>query len=144
MILKKLKKEHYFTPIFEILNELSPVDESIPYSEFEEWYDTLPHNHHIYILENDKREVMGMGTLLIESKIIHRFGKVGHIEDIIISKKYRGKGFGKFLVESLIHIAEEDFKVYKVILNCSDSNIPFYENCGFKKKENQMIKYFIS
>ena len=143
MILKKLKKEYYFQPIFEILNELSPVGDSICYSEFEEWYDSLPNNHHIYILENDKRKVMGMGTLLIESKIIHRFGKVGHIEDIIVSKKYRGKGLGTFLVKSLINIAENDFNVYKVILNCSDSNISFYENCGLKKNENQMIKYFI-
>ena len=85
---------------------------------------------------------MGMGTLLIEYKIIHRFGKVGHIEDIIISKKYRGKGLGKFLVKNLMNIAENDFHVYKVILNCSESNIPFYENCGLEKKENQMIKYF--
>ena len=142
MILQKLKKEHYFTPIFEIIGQLSYVGDSITFSEFEEWFDTLPSNHHIYLLENDKREIMGMGTLLIESKIIHRFGKVGHIEDIIISKEYRGQGLGKYVVESLMEIAEKDFKVYKVILNCSDSNIPFYENCGFKKKENQMVKYF--
>lgn len=142
MILQKLKKEHYVTPIFEIIGQLSYVGDSITFSEFEEWFDTLPSNHHIYLLENDKREIMGMGTLLIESKIIHRFGKVGHIEDIIISKEYRGQGLGKFLVERLMEIAEKDCKVYKVILNCSDSNIPFYENCGLKKKENQMVKYF--
>lgn len=31
--------------------------------------------------------------------------------------------------------------VYKVILDCNDSNIDFYEKCGFKKKENCMAWY---
>ena len=83
-----------------------------------------------------------MGTLFIEYKIIHSFGKVGHIEDIVISKNFRGKGYGKFLIKKLMKIAKDDFKVYKVILNSSDKNIPFYENCGLTKKENQMVKYF--
>ena len=30
---------------------------------------------------------VGMGTLLLEKKIIHNLGIVGHIEDIIIDKK---------------------------------------------------------
>ncbi|MFS7921590.1 putative glucosamine-phosphate N-acetyltransferase transcription regulator GNAT family [Helianthus anomalus] len=32
---------------------------------------------------------------------------------------------------------------YKVILDCSEDNRAFYEKCGFKKKEIQMVKYFI-
>lgn len=30
---------------------------------------------------------------------------------------------------------------YKVILDCSDSNVPFYEKCGFTRKEVQMVSY---
>ena len=29
---------------------------------------------------------------------------------------------------------------YKVILDCSDSNVKFYEKCGFQKKEVQMVR----
>ncbi|KAK7858846.1 glucosamine 6-phosphate n-acetyltransferase [Quercus suber] len=32
---------------------------------------------------------------------------------------------------------------YKVILDCSLENKAFYEKCGFKQKEIQMVKYFI-
>lgn len=30
---------------------------------------------------------------------------------------------------------------YKVILDCSDSNVPFYQKCGFTRKEVQMVSY---
>ena len=31
---------------------------------------------------------------------------------------------------------------YKLILDCSESNVKFYEKCGFKRKEIQMARYF--
>jgi glucosamine-phosphate N-acetyltransferase len=31
---------------------------------------------------------------------------------------------------------------YKVILDCSEKNVPFYEKCGFTVKEKQMVVYF--
>lgn len=141
MNLRKLELNDYFQPIFEILGQLSITGENITYEEFENWLLELPSNHHIFILEVDSK-IVGMGTLFIESKIIHHFGKVGHIEDIVISKECRGRGYGKYLVEQLIEISRKNFNVYKVILNCSDSNIPFYENCGLKKNQNQMVQYF--
>ena len=141
MILRKLELNDYFHPIFEILGQLSITGENITFEEFESWFIDLPKNHHIFLLEEEKK-IIGMGTLLIESKLIHRFGKVGHIEDIVISKEYRGKGLGKYLVERLVEIAKNKYNVYKVILNCSDSNKPFYENCGFQKNQNQMVQYF--
>ena len=142
MILEKLNKKHFFQPIFEILDQLSFTKDTITFSEFENWIDTFPSNQHIFILENDFREIIGMGTIVVESKIIHSFGKVGHIEDIIISEKYRGKGFGTFLVKNLVKIAKEEFNVYKVILNCSEMNLPFYKKCGLDIHGIQMGTYF--
>lgn len=141
MILRKLERKDYFYPIFQILGQLSTVGENITYEEFENWFVELPKNHHIFILEIEKK-IVGMGTLLIESKLIHRFGKVGHIEDIVISNEYRGKGYGKYLVKKIVEIAKTECNVYKVILNCTNDTIPFYENCGFEKNQNQMVQYF--
>jgi len=31
---------------------------------------------------------------------------------------------------------------YKVILDCSESNVAFYEKCGLTRKEVQMVRYF--
>ena len=59
-----------------------------------------------------------------------------------ISAEFRGKGYGKMMIEYLIDKAKEN-QVYKIILNCSDDNIKFYEKCGFELKSNQMAKYFI-
>jgi len=30
---------------------------------------------------------------------------------------------------------------YKIILDCSEDNAPFYEKCGLSRKEIQMVKY---
>ena len=141
MILRKLELKDYFHPIFQILGQLSTVGKNIKYEDFETWFLEIPKNHNIFILEIENK-IIGMGTLLIESKIIHQFGKVGHIEDIVISNEYRGKGYGKYLVKKIVEIAKTEFHVYKVILNCTNDTIPFYENCGFQKNQNQMVQYF--
>lgn len=141
MNIRLLKKEDYFDSILEILNQLSHANLQTTFEEFAEWLENLPSNHYIFVvIVNDK--VAGLGTLLLEHKIIHSFGKVGHIEDVVVLKEYRGKGIGKFLIKHLLHVAEKDFNVYKVILNCSESNIPFYENCGLVHHQHQMVKYF--
>ena len=43
----------------------------------------------------ERESIVGSGTLLIEQKLIRSCGKAGHIEDIVISEKYRGKKLGK-------------------------------------------------
>lgn len=39
--------------------------------------------------------VIGTGMLMIERKLIHSCGQVGHIEDIVIHNAYRGNNLGK-------------------------------------------------
>lgn len=31
---------------------------------------------------------------------------------------------------------------YKVILDCAEVNVPFYERCGYVMKELQMVRHF--
>jgi glucosamine-phosphate N-acetyltransferase len=50
-------------------------------------------------------------------------------------------GFGKLLVKKCIEHAKE-MNCYKIILNCNENNMIFYEKQGFQKKENQMALYF--
>ena len=102
----------------------------------EESSDILDISHSEYIKYNDN--IAGMGTLFIEDKIIHNFGKVGHIEDIVIDKQYRKLGLGKKLILFLKNKANEN-KCYKVILNCDNHKIPFYIKCGFIRENNQMV-----
>ena len=60
---------------------------------------------------------------------------------IVVDKNKRGLGLGFKIIKYLTDIAKEE-KCYKVILNCSEENVTFYEKCGFKQKSKQMSLYF--
>ena len=93
-------------------------------------------NHIIHVAE-DNGKIVGSTTLLIEQKFIHNGGCVGHIEDVVVSKEFEGRGIGIKLVTSLLEIANTR-NCYKTILDCKDELIPFYERIGFKQESNQM------
>ena len=84
--------------------------------------------------------MIGCGSLILERKFIRNLGLCGHIEDIVISKEYGGKNLGKRIIETLKQIGQAN-GCYKLILDCSEQNEPFYNKCGFKKKEIQMVWY---
>ena len=93
-------------------------------------------NHIIHVAE-DNGKIVGSTTLLIEQKFIHNGGYVGHIEDVVVSKEFEGRGIGIKLVTSLLEIANTR-NCYKTILDCKDELIPFYERIGFKQESKQM------
>ena len=93
-------------------------------------------DHIIHVAEINGK-IVGSTTLLIEQKFIHDGGKVGHIEDVVVSKEYEGRGIGIKLVTSLLQVANTK-NCYKTILDCKDELIPFYERIGFKQESNQM------
>ena len=93
-------------------------------------------DHVIHVAEVDGK-VVGSTTLLIEQKFIHKGGKVGHIEDVVVSKEFEGRGIGIKLVTSLLEVAKAKI-CYKTILDCKNELIPFYERIGFKQESNQM------
>ena len=92
---------------------------------------------HIIHVAEDNGKIVGSTTLLIEQKFIHNGGCVGHIEDVVVSKEFEGRGIGFKLVTSLLEIADTR-NCYKTILDCKNELIPFYEKIGFKQESNQM------
>lgn len=155
MYFRQLDCNDYNSNYIEILSQLSFVNKKfITQDQWNQFISQLNNNHKIYLLVDSSNNIIASGTLLIENKIIHNMGmsspldlrpsmsgKVAHIEDIVVDSKFRGKGYGKMMIEYLIEKAKEH-QVYKIILNCSDENIKFYEKCGFELKSNQMAKYF--
>ena len=123
----------------QLLSQLT-ICENIKFGNFCNFIDDLNENHLILVCEIDNK-IVASGTLLIEQKIIRNFGKVGHIEDIVVDNKYNGHGIGKKLLEELKKYAKNN-NCYKVILDCRDEVINFYEKCGFSKKEFEMVLYF--
>ena len=93
-------------------------------------------NHKIFVAIVDEK-VVGSTTLFIEPKFIHQGGLVGHIEDVVVSKEFQGKGIGEKLIEASLDFAKNN-GCYKTILDCSEDIKPFYEKIGFKKHSNAM------
>ncbi|KAF5309796.1 hypothetical protein D9611_013641 [Ephemerocybe angulata] len=94
----------------------------------------------LVIVNKATDQIVGVGCVFIERKFLRNLGKVGHIEDIAVSKDMQGKKLGLRVIQALTGISES-LGCYKTILNCSDDNIPFYKKCGYEKKENEMAKY---
>jgi glucosamine-phosphate N-acetyltransferase len=89
-----------------------------------------------YVALMDNR-IVGTVTLMIEPKFIHSGGVVGHIEDVAVHQAYQAHGVGALLVR---HVLDECRKAgcYKVILDCAEKVIPFYEKLGFSRWEQAM------
>lgn len=102
-------------------------------AEFELLIDTWARNPTIYfprVIADENNKVVATGMIVVESKLVHGCGKVGHIEDIAVAENQRGKKLGFYLINELSKIGKAE-GCYKVILDCSEHNVEFYEKCGF-------------
>jgi len=92
------------------------------------------------ISEGKKNSVVGTITLLVEPKFIYNGGRVGHIEDVSVRKGFERLGIGRRLVFHAVGYAKL-LKCRKLVLDCSDGNIRFYERMGFSYQDNCMKKF---
>ena len=88
IVFRKLLVSDYNTNYLNLMNQLSTIDkENITYEDFNNFINSLNLNHEIYVLDDIKNnKIVGSGTIIIENKIIHNFGKVAHIEDIVVDE----------------------------------------------------------
>ena len=132
--MRLLEQKDYYK-YHKLINEFRKTDFS--YNNFCNFINEK--NIQVWIIE-DKNEIVGAATLLFEQKLIHNFGIVAHIEDVVISKNFRRQNYGKILIEYLIKKAKEK-KCYKVILNCDAKIEDFYNKCNFKQNGIHMSHY---
>ena len=78
--------------------------------------------------------VVGSASLLVEEKFIHGGGLSSHIEDVAVHRDFQKQGIGAELVRFLVEEARR-LGCYKVILNCREGNVPFYEKTGFRRHD---------
>lgn len=96
---------------------------------------------HTLVVEDMRvNRLVATATLFIERKLIHSCGAAGHIEDVVVDQVVRGTGVGRHLVQALTQCAKE-CGCYKVILDCNEKNVGFYEKCGYARKGVQMASY---
>lgn len=92
----------------------------------------------IVAVDTSNNEIVGVASVFYEPKMSHYGFCVGHIEDVVVDPKYRGRHIGGRLIE-FIRYASKRIDCYKLSLNCKSSNIGFYQRFGFKVHEQQMI-----
>ena len=136
-IIRELRKEDIqngFLTTLDSLRKASDIDNDKAVTIFEK-IDSNP-DHLITVAELDGK-IVGATTLLIEQKFIHDGGRVGHIEDVAVSKDFQGKKIGEKIMKHLLEIAKSR-GCYKTILDCTDDVKPFYEKLGFKQTANEL------
>lgn len=95
------------------------------------------HGIKTFVVEDKfSNKIIASASLIIEPKFRYT-EKCGHLEDVCVAKTHQHQGFGKKLVFHVLQYAKKK-KCYKVILNCNDNNIPFYNSLGFFKHENSL------
>ncbi|CAA0818836.1 Glucosamine 6-phosphate N-acetyltransferase [Striga hermonthica] len=135
-------KQKGFIELLQQLTVCGPISDEAFKQRFQE-IARYGDDHIICVVEDcSSSKIVGTGSVFVEKKFIRNCGKVGHIEDVVVDSGVRGKQLGKKIVGFLSDHARE-MGCYKVILDCSVDNRAFYERCGFKQKEVQMVKYFI-
>ena len=63
------------------------------------------------------------------------------MEDIVVHKSNRGEKLGQIIVEHLIKFAKDE-GCYKIIADCKDELLKFYNKTGFERRGLQIAIYF--
>lgn len=140
--LTELDIEDDFNQYCSLLQQLTTINpDKISESQFRDRLNEikLNPNHKIFVAKLDNK-IIGSITVLIELKFIHDLGKVSHIEDVVVDFQYRSLGVGRFLMDYAIQMSKEQ-GCYKIILDCAENNICFYQKLGFKVKDFHMSNY---
>ena len=137
LIIRKISQKDQET-VVEMLQDISRFKPSIENYKliFKNFHDQKHVDGYVFLLEN---EIVGYGAVVYEIKI--RGGKVGHIEDIVVSRKFRGKNIGIKIISHLTNVSKV-IGCYKVSLVCKESNIKFYQNCGLEVDGSSMSFLF--
>ena len=141
MEIRELKLTDYELNYFELLLQLSQVTKPSK-KEFEYYFNKIisNNNHKIFVIENNGVIVANITTIL-EQKFIRGCKCICHIEDVVVHKDYRGKGIASKLLDFVKGYSQQN-NCYKIILNCSQDYIRFYEKNGFNEKNIQMEMRF--
>jgi|TARA_B110001450_G_scaffold252140_1_gene273350 N-acetylglutamate synthase-like GNAT family acetyltransferase len=132
-----IQKEHMPSVIklLQSISEYNPLN-----SDLKKIWDLfeVQTNVFAFVAINDKN-VLGYGSIVISRNI--RGGKIGFIEDVVISKKYRNLGIGKKIICTL-EGAAHDHLCYKIVLQSTKNSTEFYQKLDFSRNSGLgMVKF---
>jgi glucosamine-phosphate N-acetyltransferase len=141
--MRLLEKADFDKGYIDLLKQLTKVGK-VGKEEFEKRFDEMAKDSHFYtiiVLEHKSTgKVMGNGMIFFEKKFARGCGTAGHVEDIIVDQPYKNQGWEVKIMDALAKIGDIE-GVYKMVLDCPDSDCAFYESVGYKKYELHMAWY---
>lgn len=139
--MRPITPQDYDKQYGELLEVLTGREQTVlSRARFETFLQGLGSHHQVWVGEEDGRVIATM-TCLIEPKLLHGGSSVLHVEDVIVHPDFQKRGLGRRMMEKAKKVAEAH-GCYKIILDCTSDNKPFYEACGFSSKQVQMSLYF--
>lgn len=142
-IIRPLHETDFHKGFLNLLNQLTPTSINVSFDVFCEKVKHMNSANPLSctcVIEHHNK-IVATGKLLIEMKLHNNFAFQGHIEDVVVLDSERGKGLGKRIIQHLKEMAFVKYRCYKVVLNCNEKNVSFYEKCGFRKKGQEMCVY---
>ena len=125
--------------VFLLLNQLKKLDINL-IDRKKVWKDFNSNTSSNSVVGIYQGMVVAYGSIVIENKI--RGEVAGHIEDIVVDEKVKGRMLGTQLVKELIKVGEAK-GCYRISLFCYKKLVKFYERNGFKVN-NVMMKRFLN
>ena len=130
---RKLELDDYNHGYLDLLSQLANVG-TVTFDTFSNFVNSLNDNHKVWVCYLDGK-IVASGTIVKEQKLIHSSCKFARLEDIVVDKSVRHSGLGKKLVNFLVELSKDCFRVS---LSCKPELAGFYAKNGFIEKPIQM------
>ena len=129
-------KPGYLASINNLLSQLSDSVHTITEEELNSLLSSS--QSHLYVLESDG-QFIGMTTLCLYQCPT---GWKAWIEDVVVDQNYRGKGYGKVMIEKVIELCRNKGNV-TLMLTSRPSRVAanqLYQSLGFETRETNVYK----
>lgn len=136
MHIPRLAAEEDMDQVWQLIKELATFEkesdavEILPQDLIDHGFGANP-EFVCFVIEDDKR-IFGMA--LVYPRYSTWKGKALHLEDLIVSEAYRGKGYGTMLLDTVIKYGKQ-LGVKRIgweVLDWNEPAITFYESKGAK------------
>ena len=98
-------------------------------------------NVHVYVIR-EEGHIVATGTLCIKHTLEFT---IADIESVVVSSKYRGRGYGKELMTAMIEAAKK-MKVHHIQLTSNPARVAanrLYQDLGFERYETNCYKLLL-
>ena len=95
---------------------------------------------HVFVILDDDEHIIGSATLCVSELLT---GRTAGVEAAVVSSKYRGKGFGKMLMEYVVDYARRELGSVAIHLTSNPRRVAankLYRSLGFQKIETNVYR----